>query len=143
MELGWESIIDRGNLLSLNIFHKIHRHETRPLIRNCMPKLDIDRQHFTRSKGGYIPFKYENVKFNSSFFPNTLKIWNNLSRSTQYKDVDEFKLCVKNEIKPPRFKHFSCGNKLGNTLLTRIRLGRSYLNQHSFTIGHADTFMPL
>ena len=28
LELGWESIIDRGNLLSLNIFHKIHRHDT-------------------------------------------------------------------------------------------------------------------
>ena len=139
LELGWESIIDRGNLLSLNIFHKIHRHETRPLIRTCMPKLDLDRQNFTQSKGGYIPFKYKNDKFNSSFFPNTLKIWNNLSKSTQYKDVDEFKLCIKNEIKPPRYKHFACGNKLGNTLLTRIRVGRSYLNQHSFTIGHADT----
>ena len=33
LELGWESIMERGNLLSLNIFHKIHRHETRPLIR--------------------------------------------------------------------------------------------------------------
>ena len=71
LELGWESIIDRGNLLSLNIFHKIHRHETRPLIRNCMPKLDIDRQHFTRSKGGYIPFKYKNDKFNSFVHADT------------------------------------------------------------------------
>ena len=42
LELGWESIMDRGNLLSINIFHKIHRHETRPLIRVCMPKLDLE-----------------------------------------------------------------------------------------------------
>ena len=26
LELGWETIIDRGNLLSLSIFHKIHLH---------------------------------------------------------------------------------------------------------------------
>ena len=139
LELGWESLIDRGNLLSLNIFHKIHRHETRPLIRTCMPKLDIDRQNFTRSKGGYIPFKFKNDKFNSSFFPNTLKLWNNLTKTIQYKDVDEFKLCIKNEIKPKRYKHFSYGHKLGNILLTRIRVGRSYLNQHKFTIGHSDS----
>ena len=104
-----------------------------------MPKLDIDRQNFTRSKGGYIPFKFKNDKFNSSFFPNTLKLWNNLTKTIQYKDVDEFKLCIKNEIKPKRYKHFSYGHKLGNILLTRIRVGRSYLNQHKFTIGHSDS----
>ena len=27
VELGWESINERGDLLSLNIFHKIHLHE--------------------------------------------------------------------------------------------------------------------
>ena len=56
-ELGWESIEKRSDLLSLNIFHKIHLHETRPLIRNCMPRLDFEQEHFYRSKGGYTPFK--------------------------------------------------------------------------------------
>ena len=42
-ELGWETIKDRGDLLSLNIFHKIHQHETRPHVRTCMPKLDFKR----------------------------------------------------------------------------------------------------
>ena len=51
-ELGWESIEKRSDLLSLNIFHKIHLHETRPLIRNCMPKLDFEQEHFLRSIGG-------------------------------------------------------------------------------------------
>ena len=139
LELGWETIIDRGNLLSLSIFHKIHLHETRPLIRKFMPKLDIDRINFTRSKGGYIPFKPKDNKFNTSFFPNTLKLWNNLTKEIQCKDIHEFKLSVKKEIKPSRYKHFSRGNKFANTLLTRIRVGRSFLNQHSFTIGHSDS----
>ena len=81
-ELGWKSIMDCGDLLSLNIFHKIHRHETRPLIKSCMPKPDIGKKHTTRSKGGYIPFKYENKNFNTSFFPNTSKIWNNLPKKS-------------------------------------------------------------
>ena len=105
LELGWETIADRGNLLSLNIFQKIHLHETRPLIRTCMPKLDIERSQVTRSKGGYIPFKPKDDKFNTSFFANTLKLWNNLPRNIQFKDVNDFKLAVKTQIKPPRYKH--------------------------------------
>ena len=38
-ELGWETIKKRSDLLGLNMFHKIHKYETRPLIRTCMPKL--------------------------------------------------------------------------------------------------------
>ena len=57
IELGWETIQKRADILGLNVFHKIHLQETRPLIRKCMPKLDFERQHFLRFKGGYIPFK--------------------------------------------------------------------------------------
>ena len=46
---------------------------------------------------------------------------------------------MKKESKPPKFKHFSRGSKLGNSLLTRIRVGRSFLKQHSYTIGLADS----
>ena len=139
LELGWETIVDRGNLLSLNIFHKIHLHETRPLIRSCMPKLDIHKTCVTRSKGGYIPFRPKDDKFNTSFFVNTLKIWNNLPPNIQCKDVYDFKLSIKEQIKPPKYKHFARGNKIANKLLTRIRVGRSELNQHKFTIGLVDT----
>ena len=58
-----------------------------------MPKLDIKRKCVSRSKGGYIPFKFKGDKFNTSFFPNTLILWNNLSKTIQYKDVYEFKFC--------------------------------------------------
>ena len=138
-ELGWETITERGNMLSLNFFHKIHLQETRPLIKTIMPKLDWEKQCLTRSKGGYIPFKYKNEKFNNSFFPNTLKLWNSLSKDIQSKDVFEFKISIKQEINPPKYKHFSKGSKLGNTLLTKIRVGRSDLKQHKFTIGLSDS----
>ena len=68
-ELGWETIEKRADFLGLNIFHKIHLHETRPLIRSCMLKPDLDRKHMLRSKGGYIPFKNTKDHFKKSFFP--------------------------------------------------------------------------
>ena len=42
-------------------------------------------------------------------------------------------------MKPKKYKYFQKGNKFSNTLLTRIRTGRSYLNQHKFSIGHAES----
>ena len=56
VELGWETINERGNLLSLSFFQKIHLQETRPLIRNCMPKLNLDDPYKVRKKGVYIHF---------------------------------------------------------------------------------------
>ena len=73
-----------------------------------------------RSKGGYIPLKYKGDEFNNSLFPNTLNFLNTLPSHIQFKSIEEFKLCTKIEIKPPRYKHFERGSKLGNILLTRV-----------------------
>ena len=51
----------------------------------------------------------------------------------------DFKCKLKQELKPAKFKHFSKGSKLGNKLLTRIRLERSDLNLHKFTIGQSES----
>ena len=42
-------------------------------------------------------------------------------------------------MKPPRYKHFARGNKISNSILTKIRVGRSDLKQHKFTIGLVDS----
>ena len=136
-EMGWESITERADFLGLTLFHKIHTHNTRPLIRNCMPRLaDCN----TRSIGTYLTFKYNGSDFNKSFFPYFTHLFNNLSTKLKnIGDVDLFKLELKNQIKPQKYKHFSKGNKIDNALLTRIRVGRSHLNGHSYTIGMANT----
>ena len=67
LDLGWESIKQRIDFLGLCFFHKIHRQETRPLIRSCMSKLDRDKVRITRSKGGYLPFKNYGNTFLKSF----------------------------------------------------------------------------
>ena len=67
LKFGWGKKTERGNILSLSLFHKIHLHETRPLIRTCMPKLDLENTCPTRSKGGYIPQRYTSSSFEKSF----------------------------------------------------------------------------
>ena len=104
-----------------------------------MPELDLQRKHLLRSKGGYLPFKSYNCSFKKSFFPHFANLWNLLEKETKSKNVQDFKLHIKESKKPPRYKFYSKGNKLSNTLLTRIRVGRSHLNQHQYIIGQVDS----
>ena len=105
-----------------------------------MPKVNLINSMSTRSNIGYIQEKFKGEVFEKSFFPNTLKLWNNLPKDFQRnKDLLDFKTKIKQQIKPPRYKHFSKGQKLGNSLLTKVRVGRSDLKQHRFMIGLEDS----
>ena len=42
-------------------------------------------------------------------------------------------------MKPKRHRHFSRGSRKGNSLLTQLRVGRSNLNVHKFTLGLSET----
>ena len=78
------------------------------------------------------------MKFKNSFFPFFSSLWNSLPKKEKSENVLDFKEFTKIKFKPPKIKHFSKGNKTSNSLLTKIRVGRSDLNQHKFTIGMAD-----
>ena len=138
-ELGWENFKSRINFLGLCLFQKIHLHETRPLVRNCMSKLDYAKKYLTRTKVGYSAYPNFGKKYSDSYFPYMTKLWNNLEVSTQVMVLSDFKVQLKKELKPIKYRHFSKGSKLGSTLLSRIRLNRSDLNLHKFEIGLHDT----
>ena len=80
-ELGWKTISDRANDLGITFFfYKVHKNETRPLIKAIMQQWDIGSTN-TRSGGKYIPFKYTSLLYNtSSFFPYFTKQWKLLSK---------------------------------------------------------------
>ena len=137
-ELGWETIKTRSDILGLNIFHKIHKRETRPLIWSCMPKNDLGTNIHLRSKGCYLSFPSKGTGFSKSFFPYISKLWNSFEIGVKNKNVKDFKIHTKT-MKPKKIKHFGRGGKEANSLLTKIRIGRSDLNQHKFTIGHVNT----
>ena len=105
-----------------------------------MQSMDIKENYKLRSNSGYIEFPYNSLKFSKSYFPNYTKLWNNLPEKIKSKnDINEFKDELKLLLKPSKIKHFYKGNKLANSLLTRIRVGRSKLNDHSFSIGQIDS----
>ena len=74
------------------------------------------------------------------FSPHFCVSWNKLENDVKSEhDISIFKEKLKVKLKPKRFKHFSRGSKRGNSLLTQLRVGRSYLGQHSFTIGLSES----
>ena len=62
-------------------------------------------------------------------------MWNNLPKNIKCQSTLDFKTYINREKKPPKYKHFAGGSKISNSLLTKIRVGRSDLKLHKFTIG--------
>ena len=104
-----------------------------------MTKLDMEGTRKTISKGGYLPYPNYGNKYLNSFFPYMSRLWNNLPNSTKCKNLSEFKIQLNCDMKPSKIKHNSKGTKIGNYLLSRLRIGRSDLNLHRFTIGLSDS----
>ena len=138
-ELGWESIKDRINLLSLTHFNKIQTNMTRPLIQSCLPPRNNNILDL-RTTRLYIPFPEKDRGFNNSFFPKMANLWDNLP--SECKSGSSFKEQQENlskHFKPTKYKLNSYGTKLGNKLHTQIRLSQSQLNAHLYTVGLSDT----
>ena len=138
-DLGWESLSSRYEFLGLSLFHNIAHNNVWPLIRTFMPKAK-EKMHNTRSNDEYENFKRPNEKYFNSFFPHFTRAWNNLEKEVRDdQDHNQFKENMKLKIKPPKYRHYKYGDKYVNTLLCRLRVGRSYLNADSYKIGHSDT----
>ena len=132
-ELGWESIKTRTDFLGMTLFYKINGGLTRPLLKTCMTSQVWKRN--SRQFGHYTRYPNYGVKFLNSFFPYFSKKWNQLDRSTVNLDLEDFKQELKVSLEPVKHRHYSYGSRLGNKLLTRLRLGRTFLNSHGYAIG--------
>jgi hypothetical protein len=136
-DLGWESTENRITLLSLCHLHKIILGMTRPLIKECLP----DLKDFNKSRTStFKRYQTRDKDFNNTFFPKMVEKWENLDkRIKNFKEITEFKINLKEQLKPTRIKHLSLGTKYGNKIHTQIRCGRSQLRQHLFEVGNIQS----
>ena len=106
----------------------------------CMPKLQPVISTNIRKRLTHVRYPPGKLSYTNSFFPLFTKKWEALpTKLSNLGDMDQFKQSWKQDFAPVRYKFPSRGNKLGNRLLTRIRVGRSFLKSHSFAIGLSDT----
>ena len=106
-----------------------------------MPTLTVSIEQNTRQKSVFIPFRCKSVKYSKSFFPMMAK--KKLSKSSNHVDPNKIVSCLKHNWKaffcPKRYKFLSRGTQLWCKLLTQIRVGRSFLNSHSYTVGMSES----
>ena len=100
-----------------------------------MPTLAPVQLHNTHTKRKFSRYPKGKVKFSNSYFVLFSQKYQALPLSIkQQRDIVEFKNALKLNYVPKRYKFLSRGDKKGNRLLSQIRVGRSYLNSHSFAI---------
>ena len=105
-----------------------------------MPEPNFDENYSLRQKNVFKPFPYNNKKFSESFFPYFTKLYNALPTSLQCQVyIEDFKNELSSKLKPTKIKLFHKGNKIANKYHARLRLNRSTLNAHTYSIGLAPS----
>jgi hypothetical protein len=138
-DLAWEDLGDRAEMLGLSLYHKIVYNNVRPLIRKLMPD-NVKHNLNSRAKHDFVNFRKITNNYDNSFFPHFTRSWNNLNKSIRNtQDTLEFKQKLKDNFKPNKIRHYKFGPKVANSLLCQLRVGRTYLNADSFSIGLSDT----
>ena len=88
----------------------------------------------------YICFAEQNIMQNCSFFPYTIKEWNNLSpKICKLVSYEVFKNSLLKFIRSFPNSLFNVSDSLGIKLLTRLCLGFSHLREHKFNHNFQDT----
>ena len=79
----------------------------------------------------------------NSFFRSTIKEWNDLDpHIRKSKSISIFKSNILKVIRPKPNNVYYCHNPKAIRLLTKLRLGLSYLHKHKFKHSFQDCFNP-
>ena len=77
-------------------------------------------------------YQWRTEAFKSSFFPWTITEWNSLDLQIQNLSYTAFRKHFINEFRPIPNSVFNIHNPICIKLVTRLRLGLSHLNEHTF-----------
>ena len=132
-ELGWESLADRRWLRRLTVYYKISNGLTPSYLSDHIPKRS-DINMVLRNRDDIAPLT-RTIRYENSFFPYTIKAWNNLDEEAKLKpSVETFKKYIlQNYIRTPGYSTFGISDRHGIKLLTKIRVGFSDLRDHRFS----------
>lgn len=136
-ELGLPTLKVRRKINRLIFLHKIKEGKCPNYVQNIYPLLNHNTENYNfRRPHHIIPPQSRTVTFSSSFFPATIKDWNNLPDAI--KGSATARLFKENlydifDIQIPH-KYYSLGVGRGSIYHTRLRLGLSGLNDHLYRV---------
>ena len=90
-------------------------------------------RYFARNPENITQLRTKHDIFKNSFFPSTIKEWNNLDpHIRKSKSISIFKINILKFIRPKPKNVYYCHNPKEIRLLTRLLLGLSHLREHKF-----------
>ena len=144
LELGWDSLKTRRNIHKLTLYYKLKHPQSQfpAYIRSILPNTrqqDTGRE-LRNANTNTLPAN-RLTKYQQSFVPATTRLWNSLPDHIRNEaSPTPFKKSVMRHLgTPPTPPYFSSGNKIGNRIHTRLRVGLSYLNSHLYPLQLSET----
>ena len=128
-ELGWEQLQIRRNKHKLVTFtYSMHGLALSYFFDLVPPRISETNDYSLRNADHIQNFRSNSHLFPESFFPSTIRAWNNLTNEIiESTSVSAFKYqLIKNLSKPP--KYFNVRTRLGQILHARLRMQCSTLN---------------
>ena len=120
-ELGWESLSDRRFTRRLIQFFKIFNYNSPPYLYENIPPLRIPI-YGTDSPRVFREIFCRTDKYMNSFFPNSVKSWNNIDNSIRNSEtIGIFKKKLYSLIRPPKKPIFGILNSSGIKHLYKLR----------------------
>ncbi|MCG7875096.1 MAG: reverse transcriptase family protein [Candidatus Thiodiazotropha endolucinida] len=129
LDLGWESLQSRRNKHKLVLFYKALNGLTPSYLTDLVPPSVQETSRYNLRNSDHIQnYRANSNLFLDSFFPSTIRSWNNLPFDVkQAPSVATFKHSLNRNLTVPP-KHYNSGTRLGQILQARLRMGCSSLN---------------
>jgi hypothetical protein len=126
-ELQFQSLEDRRNAHTLLFFYKIHSGKAPKYLLDILAGYIRKKLYMTRDCSQYfVPFT-RSTNFLNSFFPRTIRIWNEIDPAVRRLDsISQFKLRIQTKLKKNILYYY--GQRWANIHHARIRMGCSKLN---------------
>lgn len=142
LETGWEPLEERRKRRKLNIFYKIHNNLTPNYLNEIIEPFKIQGRNLRTNRDYYLPI-YRLSSTSKSFFPSTVKLWNNLDPSIrQIPSFEKFKHHLAHSKSSEKFPdYFHCGNRKSDIHMTRLRHKCSELKADLFRVNLIDDDM--
>ena len=141
-ELRFESLQQSRWYRKLCCLFKIINNQSPRYLFQLVPSPNT--RYFSRNSENIPQLRTKHDFFKNSFFPSTIKEWNNLDPEIRKsKSISIFKSIILKFIRPKPNNVYYCHNPKGIKLLTRLRLGLSHLREHKFKHNFQDCLNPL
>ena len=136
-EIGWETLAERRKKKKLTLMYKIINNDAPSYLTSLLPHRvnEISNYNLRDNENFEIPFS-RLCTFETSFFPSTLKLWNDLDQSFRnLPTLSQFKRRLKKQlIRSNTYSATSREERTGDIILSRIRHKCSSLQADLYSV---------